>query len=306
MTLRKLKTEFREGRLPKPEYIDRMHGLHGRLFEYADFIRETDIRLIEISDDKIVMTSRERGIRLLCDKDDKRIIPIEILNFDQYEKEYLALILRLIDDGETVLDIGANVGWFAINVGMSREHSPIHCFEPIPKTYDYLMKNLEMNRVPNVRPHNFGFSDREGNFEFYYYPEGSVNASLANVSGTGTVETIACRVRKLDDFVTECGTSIDFIKCDVEGAELFVFKGGMKSIAAHRPVIFAELLRKWAGKFDYHPNEVIRLLSAAGYRCFIMTAGALKEFFMMDDSTVETNFIFLHADKHATRIKSFI
>ena len=85
---------------------------------------------------------------------------------------------------------------------------------------------------------------------------------------------------------------MDFIKCDVEGAELFVFQGGVATIRTQQPVIFTEMLRKWSAAFGYHPNDIIALLADAGYHCFTVHDGRLTPFLTMDETTVETNFFF--------------
>jgi len=113
-------------------------------------------------------------------------------------------------------------------------------------------------------------------------------------------------VRKLDNFISERKLKVDFIKCDVEGAELFVFKGGIETIKIHKPIILAEMLRKWATNFNYHPNEIIELLSDIGYRCFTAKGEKLIEFFTMDEKTVETTFFFLHSVKHNSKINSLL
>lgn len=304
MNMQQLKQDFFSGKVPKAEYIKRMHDFHQSLFDYADFIGTTDIASIEITAQGVVMTTRERGIRLLCDPVDHRIVPMEILNFGQYEKEECDMILNLIDENATVYDIGGNFGWYSLNIAKTRDVN-IYAFEPVPKTFGFLQKNVALNGFQNIHCFNFGFSDCERDLTFYYYPEGSGNASSANLSEGDNVETITCRVRTLDDFVKEQQTSVDFIKCDVEGAELLVFMGGRETISRHRPIIFAELLRKWAAKFSYHPNAVIELLQGIDYRCFVIREGKLLEFFNVDDQTMETNFFFLHAQKHAHLIARF-
>ncbi|WP_342228107.1 FkbM family methyltransferase [Rickettsiella endosymbiont of Rhagonycha lignosa] len=55
-------------------------------------------------------------------------------------------------------------------------------------------------------------------------------------------------------------TKLDFIKCDVEGAELTIYTGGINVIREHKAIIFTEMLRKWSVKFNYHPNDIIALL----------------------------------------------
>jgi FkbM family methyltransferase len=306
MILKEIKAKYVDSLIAKAEYIKEIHKKHGCLFEYSEFIKDTDISKIEITDDSVVMTSRAKNIKLICDKKDERFIPIEILNFGSYEENILAMVIKLIDDNHTVLDIGANIGWYTINISKSKRNVNTFSFEPIPKTFKYLQKNLEINDIFNVKAFNFGFSSEEKDLFFYYYEEGSGNASLANLSQINNVEKIACRVRKMDNFVNEYNLKVDFIKCDVEGAELFVFQGGIETIKRDKPIIFSEMLRKWAATFNYHPNAIIRLLGAIGYRCFIATGESLKEFFIIDEQTLETNFFFLHAENHKLKINNLM
>ena len=306
MKLNELKSRYYEGTLEKPIYIKEMHQIHQALFEYAEFIRETDIKSITISDDIVIMTSRSTDIKIICDPTDERIAPIEILNFNYYEKTDFEMVLKLIKDDMTIFDIGANIGWYTINMSKIQPNAKIFAFEPIPKTFDQLNKNTDLNRISNTFLFNFGFSNIEGNIEFYYYPEGSVNASLANLSESTHIEKIICYVRKLDDFVDENRLHLDFIKCDVEGAELFVFQGGIKTIEQEKPIIFTELLRKWSAKFNYHPNELITLLNDLGYRCFTAKNGKFIEFLTMTDTTIESTFFFLHATKHKEIIDKYL
>jgi hypothetical protein len=74
----------------------------------------------------------------------------------------------------------------------------------------------------------------------------------------------------------------------------------MDTIARTRPVLFIEMLRKWSAKFGYHPNDIITLLKDIGYECFSVEGGGrMERFASMEESTVATNFIFLHKEKHA-------
>lgn len=301
MEMKEIKERFRNKQVAKADYIVQMHDCHKVLFNYSDFIRNTDVEKIEISDGQVVTTSRDYGIRMICDPCDHRIAPIEALNFDHYEKEECDMILQLIDDGQNVYDIGGNFGWYSLIIARAKKVKVL-TFEPIPRTYSYLKQNVALNGLDNIELFNFGFSDQAQELKFYYYPEGSGNASIANLSGSEGVQSITCQVNRLDDFSKELGGSVDFIKCDVEGAELLVFKGGLQTIEKYKPVVFAELLRKWAAKFGYHPNEVIELFTGIGYRCFTVAGEKLAEFGLVDEETVETNFFFLHPEKHSAKI----
>jgi FkbM family methyltransferase len=301
-----LRGDFVHSRIGKPAYIDAMHEVHQCLYDYADFIRHTDISKIEITDGLVVMTTREAGVRLICDRRDKRIAPIEILNFGLYEAGEAHLLKSLIGPGDTVLDVGANVGFYTIGLAKTVPMVRIVAFEPLPQTFEYLSKNLELNGITNAEINNFGLSDEDDEKVFFFSPQYSVNASAACLADRADNEKIVCRVRRLDDFVASRDIIVDFIKCDVEGAELSVFRGGVETLRRDKPIIMTEMLRKWSACFGYHPNDIIELLAGLGYQCFVSDSERLRRFLAMDESTVETNFFFLHPVKHSDKIRSLL
>jgi FkbM family methyltransferase len=288
-----------------------MHKHHEVLYSYADYLINVDIQSIEISESGIIVKTKETGIRLLVDREDKRIAPVEILNFGACEPEELGMVRTLIQStyrhGYTLYDIGANIGYHSLWILNYFKDINIHAFEPIPKTYGYLMNNLALNNVSNIATYNFGLSDKDTTFDFYCYKGGSVNASMANVSDSKDVERVTCSVTTLDNFTDKEGVErVDFIKCDVEGAEKFVVLGGLKTINRDKPIIFLEILRKWSAKFNYHPNEILTILANAGYLCYVITNGKLEKFTKVDENTLATNYFFVHEDKHTIEILDLI
>ena len=149
----------------------------------------------------------------------------------------------------------------------------------------------------------YGLSDRAGTFDFYAYPTGSTNVSLLNVSGAGNAVKVTGSTVTMDGWVHETGATPDFIKCDVEGAELLVFRGGEETIRLHRPIVFTEMLRKWAKPFDYHPNDVIEFFGRLGYGCHAIGPQGLAPFAEMTDTSTETNFVFLHSQRHERLVR---
>ena len=295
--------------IDKSIFIKDMYATHhSKLYEYAEYLHKTDIEKITIENNRVITTSRKHGIKIECDSGDHRIAPIEVLNFFDYEKDESDMIENLICFGsekKNFFDIGANIGWYSIMVAKSNRNVLVHSFEPIPKTYQSLVKNVDLNSLPNISTHNFGFSDKSGEFDFYYYPEGSGNASSANVTGRSDTEVVKCKVKTLDEYINESNEQIDFIKCDVEGAELLVFKGGIDAIKNSKPIVFSEILRKWSQKFNYNPNEIFELFYKLGYLSFTINGSFLESFYKMNESTQETNFFFLHQKKHSDLIDKF-
>ena len=124
-------------------------------------------------------------------------------------------------------------------------------------------------------------------------------SSLADLRELSTTRVIDIELRKMDDFALEKSIErIDVVKCDVEGAELFVFKGGLETLKRCKPVVFSEMLRKWSAKQGYHPHDIIGLFRDIGYACYTVNGGYLNKLNFVTDSTVETNYFFLHDEKH--------
>jgi FkbM family methyltransferase len=236
-----IEKRYRAGRIGKKAYINLVHKLHLALWEYLDFIKNKNISDIEIDQNRITLRTKS-GIRLICDPLDKRHIAMEILNFGDHEPAELQMIRRFLKKDSIVLDIGANIGWYAINLSKSVPQGRIIAFEPIPKTYEYLTKNTALNNLHNIKAYNIGLSSKAGYFNFYYNQNYAGATSLASVAKQDNMSIVKCKVEKLDGFLKKVKIrEIDFIKCDVEGAEKFLIQGGKQAFNEKRPIFLMEL-----------------------------------------------------------------
>jgi FkbM family methyltransferase len=295
--LQQIEQSYSEGRITKPDYIRQMYGYHEKLFAYRPFLAGKNVERITITADDVLVTTKE-GVTMICNPGDWRITPVEILNFGEYEKTETSLLLSFLTPASVVLDIGANTGWYCITFGRAVPNGKVLAFEPIPQTLSWLKKNLHLNGIGNVRIFEHGLSDEEKELVFYFHPRVSGATSARNLLEEDEKLEVRAAVRRMDD-VLAAEPVIDLIKCDVEGAEIFALRGGSETIRRTRPVLFVEMLRKWTAKYGYHPNEIIGLLAEAGYCCYAVHRGSLHPFDRMDESTVATNFFFLHRDRHA-------
>lgn len=297
MTMINIKKKYEEGNLGKIDFSKQMFKCHEYLFQYKKLIENTDVEKIEITDSGIYITTKAHGLKMHCPVDDIKAIPWEVLNFGQYEVNDAAIIYDFVRNGDVVLDIGANSGWYSVGLAKNKKVE-VHAFEPIDKTFAQLKRNVEINNVA-INTYNFGLSDEDGETDFYYFPNNSGNSSMAKMTDD-VFEKQKVTIKKLDTFVKEANIDhVDFIKCDVEGAELLVFNGGINVIEKSKPIIFAEMLRKWSAKYNYHPNDIISLLNQMGYLCYVFRSGRLKVFTEMNDETLETNFVFINQDSWA-------
>jgi FkbM family methyltransferase len=300
MTIDELKKSFSDGHIGKPEFIETAYEtFHKTLFEYASHIGHVDIKEIFIDGTGVIFTIRSTGVKIRCQLGDHRSPPIETFNFSDFEPAESRMMEKMFEGRKTFYDIGANIGWHSLNLSAKSRNANFYCFEPIPKTYEQLNENIRLNCADKISAFNIAISDKIGEQKFYYYAACSGNASAANLSDRSDVDEIICQQTTLDTFVLDNSLPPpDFIKCDVEGAELMVIKGGFNTIKKHRPIIMAEILRKWSSKYNYNPNDIFQLLYGAGYLAFTTDGANLFAFEKMTDSTNETNFFFLHSNQH--------
>lgn len=218
-----------------------MRKLHESLMEAGNLrllMRDSIVKSICIDTENIYITLNDEyhNMRLIVNEHDYQEVPISVIGFGKYEIAETALLRNMIrkyianQKRFTFLDIGANVGWYTLNVKKSFENADVYSFEPSPETFNKLKNNLRINGEDCGSAYNIGFYDKNGKMDFYYYEESSGASSLRNTQGKSDAKTISVDVKRLDDWVEEAGIKqVDFIKCDVEGAELFVYGGGGKN-----------------------------------------------------------------------------
>ncbi len=296
------KEDFHSGKIDKANFVKEMYNAHRHLFDYPGALLNTNIAEFRIGKDGVVAEFEDPSIRMFCQPGDMRMAPVEAFNFGDYEPDEIQTVRRVIAEiggkNAKFFDIGANAGFYSLALNAYFPGIGGIAFEPIPTTYSTLLKNLRINDITNVQALNIGLGDKKGELVFYTYPSQSGSSSMArNVDTNDTLE-VRCGVSVLDDFCDEKKASADFIKCDVEGAELFVFKGAERMLARDKPIVFTEMLRKWCAKFEYHPNDIISFFDALGYSCHVMSGRTIRECCKVTEATIETNYLFMHREKH--------
>jgi FkbM family methyltransferase len=294
MNIIELKNSYEKKEIDKQTFIKEMYKFHQILFDYSTYLNHTNIKSIEISDNRVFMTDKKFDIQMICPPYDLRVLPIETLNFNTYEENELQIVIDLLKDKSVILDVGANLGWYSLALSKTFPCSQIYAFEPLPHIFDYLSSHIEINKAVNIKALNLGLSDEVGQSSFYVVPDNSVNASIMNVADNKYAKKISITLTTLDIFAHEENLrKVDFIKCDVEGAELKVLKGASKIIKHYQPIILCEMVRKWTAPFGYHPNDIISYLKSYGYSCFSINKVKPTQIEYMDEEVNETNFLFL-------------
>ncbi len=191
-----------------------------------------------------------------------------------FEYSSFQLFSTLLERGSIILDVGANSGVYSIFYSrLVGDKGRIYAFEPDTSNYFLLQENLKLNNCNNVRAYNFALSNKESVVEMISYNPADLNLKLQGDSFKYMKEVSditeplhRTKAYKLDDLDEIKNISkIDFIKIDVEGAELLVLQGSINTIKKHKPVIIFELLGEWTIRFNYRPYEVLILLNELNY-----------------------------------------
>jgi FkbM family methyltransferase len=149
-----------------------------------------------------------------------------------YEPEQTRLFEQHIRRGDTVLDVGAHVGYYSVlSAVLAGPSGAVWSFEPNPTSAGFLRRHAEINGLAQVRVEQAAVSDAEGTAHFDF----GTGSGTGHLSSGGAIEV---RTLRLDDFCAAHGIVPNAIKIDVEGAEAAVLAGAAKTIESARPVIF--------------------------------------------------------------------
>jgi FkbM family methyltransferase len=235
-----------------------------------------------------------------------------------YPERELDLIPLLARSDDVVLDIGANFGYYSYP--LSRAVGPagrVYAFEPVPFTHRTLQTVARLLRLRNVEIIAKGCSDRPGmiTFEVPLQANGAMSTGLAYVGGRkhehagretqvrwkATREVVA-EVVRLDDFLPSL-PDLPFIKIDVEGAELFAFRGAEHTISTHRPTVLCEINPWYLAGFGSSADELTSFFVSKGYQLYRYDNGRLT--MISPSAVVERNYVFLHPSR-AVRLRSVL
>jgi FkbM family methyltransferase len=150
-----------------------------------------------------------------------------------YELEKQLLFQKTITEGSVVFDLGAHVGFYTLlSSVLVGPKGRVFAFEPMPANLFHLKEHLRLNHIKNVTVIEAAVSDSSG---ITYFEEGS-DSSQGHIGSKGTLQV---KTVCLDELISsgELPTP-DYIKIDVEGAEMQVFSGAKSMLANAHPTIF--------------------------------------------------------------------
>jgi len=172
----------------------------------------------------------------------REMVNRSIFLYGTFEISETRLVQAFLRPGMTFLDVGAHIGYYTVIAARLVGGAGCVCsFEPGDTTREHLLANVERNGFRNVQIHAEALAETTG--EVGFYPSvlaGNQGISSIVAPGDGRAAPVTVPSISLDDFAARLGRRIDFLKMDIEGAELQVIRGGQRVLAGSDapPIIF--------------------------------------------------------------------
>lgn len=201
-------------------------------------------------------------------------------------------VLKLaVCHGDCVLDLGANIGVYTKELsGLAGPGGQVLACEPLPENFEILQRVIRKGNLSNVRAFQVAVGSCSGKREMVIPPSPDFSGYyLARFSESGDIGA-----RETADVVTldelwkkSIKQPLDFIKSDVEGAELEVVRGAREVIQTQRPGWLVEVRRKTS-------HEFFRLFNDLGYQAFVYTERLVRTGTYLDKKF--SNYFFFHPE----------
>lgn len=219
--------------------------------------------------------------------------------FRRYQVEAVEQVIRYIPAGGVIFDVGAHFGYFAKE--FCRIHAAscqVYCFEPVSYTHSILTRVV--GKCPNVKIENFALSDRSGtvSISIPIKASGRLGIGLSHFGAEQARDFITENIAtvRLDDYLQQHHLSrLDFIKCDVEGAELLVFRGAAAALDKYRPAVLCEVNEDYASRIGYKARDIFDFFALKNYRAH--RPDEFENFVAVEAYQGSSDYLFLPVEK---------
>lgn len=188
------------------------------------------------------------------------------------EKREMALLRTLVEPGMTIADIGANVGFYAVQMGQwVGAGGRVLAFEPDPFTFELLRRRTSVAAPANLEVRQFALGEARGTATLYCSAYNRADNRVGQRHDEPNVEAIQIEVRTLDEYLAERGLpGVDALKIDVQGLEAQVLRGAEQTIRRVR-WIWLEFSPDHLRGAGTDPEAFLESLGALGMKVFEVT-----------------------------------
>ncbi|MCX7848136.1 MAG: FkbM family methyltransferase [bacterium] len=271
-----------------------MPALRRDILHSEEFL-EKNSELRALATATLVLKELPTGSYLWLDLSDQAI-GVRILH-GIYECDETAFVLRTVKPGMTVIDLGANIGYFTLLMAdLVGPDGRVYAFEPLPRNVALLRRSVRENKLQRrVIVIAAAVAGREGRAQVVV-PRHSTNwggAYLAEKGAPRLSHHDLVQVRALTLDSVDIRRRVDFIKADIEGAEYLALQGAAQLLRRDRPVVMCECnpvqLQRVSG---VTPQELVAVMHDFGYSSWQLRGGGVEMLESRELSESLTTLIF--------------
>jgi FkbM family methyltransferase len=229
---------------------------------------EHQIRTMLGDDTVATLEIGETGkIKMFLNPDDE-MVTVRIAAERIWEPNETFWFLRAVKEGQVVVDIGANVGYYTLLGGaVVGEKGRIYAFEPDPVGFGILEKNVRLNGLTNVVLEQKAVSSESGSIRLFLADENKGDHRTYQTDEER--ESIEVGALALDDYFEGYEGSIDFVKIDTQGAEAAIVEGMDQLIKEHEEMrMVVEFWPYGLDMFGADSDELLEKLQSYGFEFY--------------------------------------
>ena len=233
----------------------------------------------------------------------------------------VAVALAALHRGDVAIDLGANYGMYA--VPMAHQVAPggrVLAFEPVPSTAATLRLVCRLLRAGNVEILEKACGEERARVTFSVplQASGAISAGQSHASERNDERPgreqhvrwpesreVTCEVVPLDRELDGVG-EVALIKADIEGMELFAFRGAQEIIQRDLPIVISEINPWFLDGFDIRLDDLLDFFASRGYGFYRLDDSARRLLAMTTAAdVVEDNYVFVHPSR-ADRLRAWL
>lgn len=188
-----------------------------------------------------------------------------------YEPESVFLLDELLTDDSVFFDVGANIGYYALYVGICRPEIRVIAFEPHPGNFALLSSNVKNNSLASITCERMAVSSARGTAELHLSGSAMSCSLEEGFSHLSNGQEVEVPTESIDRYVEDKGISGPAVfKIDVEGHEKHALEGMVKTLTSIKPDLLLEVAEPFAS--DPYP-----ILKDLGYRSYQVSESGVVE-----------------------------
>lgn len=197
----------------------------------------------------------------------KDLIDHKILFTGSYEQETNSILEKYLTKDFFVVEAGANSGTETLLISrLIGNEGRVFAFEPVPHLIEKLNHNIKINELQNIQVEQLALGEKNEEIHFFTFPIEHPNQGMGSKLIDNKVSNkIRVNQITLDSFVLEINelNRLDFLKMDVQGAEIDILRGGRETLLKFKPMIFLEAGEGWSDVLDLYTY-----LEGLGYKIY--------------------------------------